>query len=77
MQVFHHTGMGTLLEQSKPRVYLLADSLARKLVALQSLGTTSRGIGIARRGMTDANNTVDVSGIILRLKLIACHAVTV
>ena len=77
MQVLHHTGMGALLEQPKPRVYLLADSLARKLVALQSLGTTSRGIGIARRGMTDANNTVDVSGIILRLKLIACHAVTV
>ena len=77
MQIFHHIRMGTLLEQAEPRIHLLADSLGGELVALQSLGPTSGGVGVARRSMSNAHNAINLIVEVYVLQTEARHAVTV
>ena len=52
MHILDSTVVGTLHKASEPSVYLLADSFLRELVALQTLRTASRRIGMSRRGVS-------------------------
>ena len=48
----------TLHKLSKPVVYLLLDSLARELVALQSLGTAGSSVGMTSRCISHTDHTI-------------------
>ena len=56
MHVFHHIVMRALHELSEPAVELLADSLTRELVALQTTSATRRGILLVGGGVAETKD---------------------
>ena len=57
MHITDDVGMRALHECPKPVVDLFVDGCHRELIALQSLGTSCCGIGMARRGVPHTEET--------------------